>query len=267
MKLLATLSESKWITEGRAKAHPNAAGTVAHCIPPVFTSYAKVFHPIYEALSVRDRKQTWQEEEEAKGPQLEPVTEVQRVIADVLSQSTLVYGAAHPGSRLVRIRWAELTRRLGMTFVPTLSSWSFTRQFPGRSWPRHLIGPQEGNLGDIERDALASVLHRHIVGDRIFFYFWLLATMDWRADKLFEGTLDEVGLFSNGTHGVRRTPTYWFPEDRSWLVCTNYDLTFTLVGGSEPLIRDLLAHPLLESVPVRPATRVDSNADLENNAY
>lgn len=265
MKLLTTLSECDWITEGVAEMGPSTEHTVAHCVPPVFPFYAKIFHPIYEDLSIQDEKLSWQEKDKARVPGPEPRTETERVLAEILSQSTLVYGGACPGRRLLPIRWAELARRLGIPFAPTLSAASFTRQFPGRSWPRHLIGPVEGSLVGSERDALISILRSHPGTDRVLFRFWFLATVEWKDDKVFEGTLDEAGLFPSETLGARRTPTHWFPEDRSWLVCSDYDLTFSLVGGSECLIRELLSHPVLECVPVWPDTRVDWNADLESD--
>ena len=155
-----------------------------------------------------------------------------------------------------------------MPFVPTLSAASFTRQFPGGSWPRHLVGPDEGNLVGSERDALVSVLRGHTNTDRIFFRFSFLATTDWRGDdKVFEGTLDEVELFPDDGLGVRCMPTHWFPEDLSWLVCSDYDLTFSLVGGSEHLVQQLLDHPTLECVRVAPNTRVDWKADLESTTH
>lgn len=267
MRLLTTLSDCSWITTGVAELIPGTNSTVAHCIPPIFTSYTKILHPICEDLLVQDKELTWQEEDKAKTPMPAPETETERTLADILSRATLVYGGSHSGSRLVRIRWAELAGRLGLSVGPTISAQSFTRQFPGRSWPRHLIGPQEGSIEGPERDALASVLCRHTDADRTFFRFWFLATTDLENDKLFEGLLDEVSLFPDEALGVRCTPTHWFPEDRSWLVCSDYDLTFTLVGGSASLAQELLDHPVLECVPVRPETRVDWQADLEEAAH
>ena len=241
----------------------DAPSTVAHCIPPIFPRYVKILHPIYEDLSVQNEDLTWQDDAGVK-PAVSQ-TEIGQIIQDALSRSTLVYGGVEPGSHPVRIRWAELARRLGMPFAPTLSSWSFTRRFPGGSWPRRLIGPDEGTLASVERDALISVLRRHTNPDRCFFHFWYLATSEWTEDLLFEGSLNDAGQFPDEAPNVRCTPTHWFPQDRSWLVCTDYDSTFTLVGGPERLICELLDHRALEGVAVQPGTRVDCEADLENS--
>ena len=244
---------------------PDTKCTVAHCVPPIFPSYVKIFHPIYEDLSVQNEELTWQDDATANPAVVDPHNE--RDIQDILSGSTVVYGAIEPGSRPVPIRWSQLARRLGIPFVPILSSWSFTRRFPGKSWPKHLIGPEEGNLASVERDMLISVLRGHAGTDRCLFHFWMLATSNWKEDLLFEGVLDDAYRFPDELHGVRCTPTHWFPEDRSWLVCTDYDLTFTLVGGPERLVCDLLDHHALECVSVQPGTRVDSKADLERNIH
>ena len=262
MRLLATLSECDWITEGVAGAR---GGTVAGCLPALFPAYAKIFHPIYEDLSVQDDQLTWDQADKASAAAPEPETETGRILADVLGGSTLVYGGASPGARLVRIRWAELAGRLGVPFVPTLSAASFTRRFPSGSWPRHLVGPDEGSLAGPERDELISVLRGHTNAGRILYRFWFLATAGWDRDKLFEGSLGEASLFPSDELGVRCTPTHWFPVDRSWLVCSDYDLTFSLIGGSEDLIRELLHHPVLECVRVSSTTRVDGKADLDGS--
>ncbi len=264
MKQLTSLSEVEWIVEGVRQKTPENNYTVAHCIPPIFPSYAKIFHPISEDSAVQSDTLTWQEDAQNFTPQPGiPKSPATHVVQEFIERSTLVYGGARPNSRLVRIRWAQLAWRLGLPFTVTLSSWSFTRRFPGRSWPKRLIGPKEGSLEGPERDALVSVLHRHTKVDCCFFHVWLLATNEWREDLLFEGGLRDASLFPEGVPRVHCTPTHWFPEDRSWLVCTDYDLTFTLVGGSESLVRDLVTNPVLECVLVSSEMRVDRNADVD----
>jgi hypothetical protein len=263
MKRVLSLAEIEWITTGVRQRGPTNVSNVAHCIPPVFPAYAKLFHPINEDISVQNDEMTWHEEEKSEPPDnIGSVNPTTRKIQEVIRSSTLVYGGAKPNSRLVRIRWEQLARRLGLQFSPTLSSWSFTRQFSGGSWPRHLVGPAEGNLDGPDRDALISILQRHTKVDRCFFHVWLLATFTWTEDLLFEGPLEDASLFPDAVDDVRLTPTHWFPEDRSWLVCTDYDLTFTLIGGSEGLVRNLLESRDVECLPVNPETRIDRDADV-----
>lgn len=254
MRWLLSLAEIDWITDGVARQNSGTPGTVAHCVPPVFPAYAKIFHPIHEDLSASEDGPTWNAEEKANPDALPPGTDP--VIADMLARSTLVYGGITPGSRPVRLPWARLAHRLGFPFAPTLSAKSFTHRFPGRSWPRFLIGPEEGSLPGAGRDALASVLRWHTTG-RCLFHLWYLATANWSEDLLFEGTLEDVRRCPDEVPEARLTPTHWFPENRGWLVCGGHDLTFTLVGGPAALVQDLLEHAALECIAVRPETRVD----------
>jgi len=178
MKKVSSLAEIEWITKGVRQRGPANVSNVAHCIPPVFPAYAKLFHPIHEDISVQNDEMTWQEEEKSEPPDnISSVNPITRKIQEVIRSSTLIYGGAKPSSKLIRVRWEQLARRLDLQFSPTLSSWSFTRQFPGGSWPRHLIGPAEGSIGNTDRDVLVSILQRHTKVDRCFFHVWLLATL------------------------------------------------------------------------------------------
>ncbi len=260
MERLFDFSALDWITEVTDPAIPGAPPTVSRLIPQIFPAYAKVFHPIYEDPKIEDKQLTWHGEAKLSGlsndqQSLDPLFET------TLGASTLVYGGVTPGSRLLPVRWEELCLKLDIPYASTLSSFSFTRNFEGGSWPRYLVGPDEGSLAPLERDALISVLSRHTQVDRCFFHLWLLATIDIQEDLLFAGSLQEAGLFPDEASGARLTPTHWFPEDHSWLVCSDYDLTFTLVGGSELLIEDLLTNRSLECIRVYPETRVDAKAD------
>lgn len=62
---------------------------------------------------------------------------------------------------------------------------------------------------------------------------------------LHRGRLTDEGPFP------AHAPSYWWPEDRAWLVHTNIDCPTTYVAGSRRLLRALLADELLEVVEAR----------------
>lgn len=109
---------------------------------------------------------------------------------------------------------------------------------------------------------LANVLCRHTDADHCLFFVSLIATTSWETDLMFEGSLSGISLFPDKVDGVRLTPTNWFPADRTWLVHTDYDLTFTLIGGPQSLVDDPITNPFLECLAVQSKTRVDYKADL-----
>lgn len=231
--------------------------TVASCVPPMFEAYVKVFHPIFEDLSIEDRQLSWDQAEKRLLPEPVSVQDAECVVR----RSTLVYSGAEAGSLLRRISWKELAKQYNMAYKATLSANSFSRRFPGGSWPRYLSGPAEGSLEAETRDELAAILDRAFPGTDCYFHFWFLAATVWPDDLLYRGAIKEVAVFPDKVEEVRLTPTHWFPQDHSWLVCTDYDLTFTLVGGPESLIASVMQSGLLECVRVGPDTRVDNRAD------
>ena len=128
-------------------------------------------------------------------------------------------------------------------------------------WPRFLIGPNEGNLDSRELSDLLSVL-RHFTGTQdCFFRFSEIPFLTTNKPILFRGVLDELPAFlTKGDYQF--TPEYWWPVDRSWCVCSDYDLTFTVVAGSKELVSRLLKHDSLEVLAVSSQTRIDSYAPI-----
>lgn len=259
MERLASIAEAEWIARATVPL-PLKAGTgvtVASCIPAQFEAYVKIFHPIFEDLSVEDRQQTWDQEE--KRLLSAPVSAMDAEC--VVRRSILVYSGAEPGSPLRRISWKELAKRYDVEYTPLLNASAFSRRFPGGSWPRYLIGPAEGSLDARTRDELANILDRVFPGTECYFHFWFLAASRWPDDLLYRGAIKEVAAFPEEVEEVRLTPTHWFPQDHRWLVCTDYDLTFTLIGGPESLISSVMRSEILECVRVHPDTRVDNRSD------
>ena len=44
------------------------------------------------------------------------------------------------------------------------------------------------------------------------------------------------------------TPEYWWPTNRTWCLCSEYDLKFTLLAGSNDLISAVLNSTTLEAL-------------------
>jgi hypothetical protein len=76
---------------------------------------------------------------------------------------------------------------------------------------------------------------------------------------LFRGTLDEV---AESQKENRLGFEYWWPSDRSWCVCSDYDLHFTIIAGRSQLVSALLKHGVLECLEVNPRTRIDVFAPI-----
>ncbi|WP_311214273.1 MULTISPECIES: hypothetical protein [unclassified Arthrobacter] len=58
------------------------------------------------------------------------------------------------------------------------------------------------------------------------------------------------------------TPEFWWPEDRAWVVWTDWDLLGSKVFGSKELIESLRRHPDLETLDWFPV-RADRQTPLD----
>jgi hypothetical protein len=252
-----------WIKKSRDTALPPDQNGfrrwyVSHCLPKTFRSYVKIFHPIYEDVMVVDSSRTWDEAEkrEELGCELLP-----GLPATLREKSTLVRSSSADAVKGDRVSWKELARRHGIIFRPELNPESFRRAFPSGSWPRYLLGPDEGRLDGDTCEGLAAVLEPFTVGHDSYFRlpeYWNVGEPN--TIRLFLGKLAEANSFLyDPQYGF--TPEYWWAPDKSWCVCTDWDLCFTLLGGSEEMTDACLSNSLLECVPVTSGTRIDYRAD------
>jgi hypothetical protein len=86
-----------------------------------------------------------------------------------------------------------------------------------------------------------------------------LKEADW--DFVFRGAPDDLAAFLRGNK-YQFTPKYWWPANRNWCLCSEYDLKFSLLAGSKDLISAVLNSATLEALQVTPQTRIDDAAPL-----
>jgi hypothetical protein len=260
----ADLTAAAWISGNTSTLQPTCSdwkgNFVSHCVPTIYPAYCKVFHPIYEDLSVADRDIPWNDLKPLLSNPKEPLD---RLLNDV----TLVYGGEYDTGDLRPMSWRQLAQRYGLEFHPELNASSFTRNFPGDSWPRYLIGPDEGTvrldtLKQIVR-AIALVTSDFDLAQPCYFHYDLIATAAVCEDLLFYGKLIDV-FDTRALDDVNTTPTNWWPRDKGWFVSTDWDLTFSLIGGPDELIKSLTANAEIDCVEVTPETRIDYKSDQLN---
>lgn len=260
------LNEGAWIKKNTLSLESpmNKGGNfVEHCIPAKFPSYCKIFHNIYEDESIKDHTVTWDYIHKHQ-----PV-DLNDPVQKALGAVTRLYGGTDPlgQGNLTRIRWAALAERYDLKFHADINVDSFSRNFPTTSWPRYLTGPEEGSLeGSTCKEIIRSIgiaTADFELSRDYFFLYDVIATMKYERDLLFEGPLRSA-FETYKLEGVNGTPTYWWPKDRSLLLCTDWDLVFTLVGGTEEVIESLISNPELECVAVNPKNRIDYKSDTIN---
>jgi len=113
-----------------------------------------------------------------------------------------------------------------------------------------------------ELSEVLSVLMPFTGGQDCYFRFFQYSNLALKGEPfLFCGALEELSTFlTEGKHQF--TPEYWWPADHSWCLCSDYDLKFTLVGGSRDMISAVLNNTTLEALEVTPQTRIDNDAPM-----
>jgi hypothetical protein len=242
----------EWICSGRDRRRgrddPGWRGNfVSHLLPKAFAAYAKVFHRIDAYYENIDSPLSQKESEIIRIP---PCIELRSFIQDLRANR-----------RGTQVRWKELAETFDVPFQPELNlEWYRTKLGPG-CWPRFLKGPDEGTLDSGECAALVSVLLAFTGNQECFFRFAEIPFIGTNKQLSFHGALEEVVAFlDDGTYQF--TPEYWWPANRSWCGCSDYDLMFTVVGGAEDLISRLLRNDVLECIEVTPSTRIDCYAPM-----
>jgi len=235
-----------WIAQSRDRN----GFAVSSLVPPLFSPYQKILHPILRDLSIGDRLLSWDQAVGATGwaGRTSAPDATKEIVRDLVAGGTLVRGAPDGPFPSARLLWRELAAQYAVEFTSQITDDSFTRVFPGRSWPRYLVGPLEGTLDEESCRRLIDILNSHAGTQRCFFYYDLIATRSLEA-LLYVGRLDEV-LSTFQIEHAHGTPSYWWPEDRTWCVCTDWDLTYTIVGGSSDLALAVDNDAVLESVPL-----------------
>jgi hypothetical protein len=243
----------EWIRSGReqllASDNPNWKGNfVSHLLPKSFEAYAKLLHSIEANYENIDN----------------PLSESEIAILKVrpCKKLRLFVESLREERRGPRVRWRTLAQLFGVPFEPEICHEWFraSMEEPG-CWPRFLFGPDEGNLDAEELSEMISVLRAFADSQDCFFRFAEIPFIATDKPILFRGVLDQLGtLLTDGKYQF--TPEYWWPVDRGWCLCTDYDLTFSVVGGSRELVSALLRNATLEALEVTPKTRIDSYAPI-----
>ncbi len=207
---------------------------VSHCIPKGYSHYCKILHPIYRDERINDEHLLWsqcQVEEDIK-----------------------------IGERML---YKDLAKKFNVNYTKEISMNTFSQIF-NESLPRYIIAPDDGNMEINLVEEIVKILNPLTNEQKCYFYYYFLKTDDWFADDLlYSGKLEDVVTLYD-QNGLRGSPTYWWAEEKSWCLCTDYDLDFSLIGGNKKIIDALLSKIDLECIEVDINTRIDHRADWKN---
>ncbi|MEU3505707.1 hypothetical protein ABZ726_35140 [Streptomyces hundungensis] len=163
--------------------------------------------------------------------------------------------AEHPGHGWRRLRWAELARRTGDQVVADGLMPSY-RSFPSAkkdgSWPLSMVPPTEGSLDRETWNRLIALLAQFSPAGpdtRCLAYYnpLMLGAADFDNLHVRAGRIGDAGILYDQSEADFSPSNLW-ADDRSWILCTDYDLWATKVAGPPALIHALLNDSEIEAV-------------------
>jgi hypothetical protein len=239
-----------WIANGRqarSTFDPSKGVPLSCVVPTVFPKYLKILHRLHGRRDSIDRPLSAEELGILKIP-------------DCVAVRNLV---EHHSRSSSRIYWRDAARVLGIPYAAELThSWFSTSLRPNPDcWPRFIYGPADGSLDVEECRELVSLLAALTNAQECYFRLPEIPFIATKQNLLFRGPIDEVEpFFARGR--FQFTPEYWWPPDHQWCVCSDYDLTFTIVAGPAALVDALLHSRVLECIEVDADIRVDDMAPI-----
>lgn len=164
--------------------------------------------------------------------------------------------------------WQAWAKDSGVPFHAELSHWWLRDE--DRSPGRSLWQAKEGALDDGSRRALARVL-AGVSGDQAAYFAYDLVALLWGEDEplVRRASLADLEAVREAVRDVvgDSGPEFWWPQDRSWVITTDYDLLSTYVGCSAETAELLLGDDELETLPVTLQTRVDWGTNPPREGY
>ncbi|RKQ18680.1 hypothetical protein D8M05_00785 [Oceanobacillus bengalensis] len=222
----AFAGELKWIQAGiEMDFEPKNGMPVSRLIPRGYESYAKIFQPIFRDHAVKDESETFEDCRDVYEK------DTHQLEIDVKKKFT----------------YKSLAKKYNIPYTPEISDDSFIRYFGG-SLARYIVFSDEGNLDKEIVGLLHGVLQRFTKG-KCYFYYDRISSLG--EERLYYGTLKELKTLIKKT-GC--SPTYWWSEDRTWIVGMDYDVEFSLLGGSQKLVDALMKIKSVEIMEVENST-------------
>ncbi|MCT2589507.1 hypothetical protein LHJ74_06145 [Streptomyces sp. N2-109] len=163
--------------------------------------------------------------------------------------------AGHPGPSWRRLPWAELARRTGDPVVPDGLLPSY-RCFPSAkrkgSWPLGIEPPTEGSVDRETWNRLTGILTEYSFAgtDTLCLAYYnpmTLGATEFENLHVRAGRLSDAEILYDNPEADFSPSNLW-AEDRSWVLCTDYDLWATKVAGPPALIEALLNDTGIEAV-------------------
>ena len=222
LRVVSDTSPAQWLVD---RLWPGRTQQVGSVVPDVYPSYGRLLHPVRSAAADGPDEIRWSAIAAEHGTSIDSGVRFNDLVGwrDGRGPPS-PYSAPLRGS-LTEEQCIALTEALdGFTSRPDQVWYCL---WEGYGWPE-LPAPGQG-------PPRVHLEHE----DCLLFTGPLIASVSFRSDAWFQ------------------SPTFWWPDDRTWCVSTPVDGFSTYVGGSETCVNALISDPRLEIMPIRIDQPVD----------
>ncbi len=247
LSVSAQVQAADWI---RDSLHPFAQD-VGSVVPPVFATYARIFHP----ASIAGRPDVdvrWSDVAAQSGKTVHPQMQFHAIVPPDLDPDPPRLGV--------------LSTRQAAALVPLLSAHTST---PDSCWFCLWDGYGYLHPGGVVHQFFARP---PFARTRI----WLLRlSLRWSTPKPPSADGPRVRLPGRdyllfhapiaAALGWDDGPNLWWPDDRAWCVASEIDLPYTYVGGPQALIHAIFNDPAIEALVATPADGITYDSDKINS--
>jgi hypothetical protein len=148
------------------------------------------------------------------------------------------------------VSWKTVGKKYGVPFHDEIRIEDYAAKFKAIGWPENVLFPMEGRLSMPVLSIILDILKQYSPENKVRIYQLTPHSIRWE-DEVVEGSYDEVPDYFDKRYFIG----WLFPPDRSWVLYTDTDLCYTLMGGPSSLI-DRLAESPLEVVGCDASTMV-----------
>lgn len=137
-----------------------------------------------------------------------------------------------------RLTWKQFYETKGMKFNLNKVISNSIKSFPFHQMNNELY-PGEGMMDIKHLESLTEVVNELYGNQEIELFYTLLTSTNWEKDLIYSGKINDLLSFIEENDTIY-TPSLIYPKEKNWAVNTDYDLSFSTIGGESKLIDKLV---------------------------